>query len=213
MKETAKRLAATAGMLALMSATAVPAFAQETAPGYQYGGDGGPAPGSSATFTYELAVECDPPVSAEFLGFTATESLVTTPLTDPDGDGVYTGSQTVPRFAPGGPPEPITISPVRIVQGPPTGASAMGPEYRIIEDFGAVVAEDRTFSASVSFCDSDGGNGGPVPVVSGDTNDDEGGATTPSGKPQLPATGGLTVAGVFGAALLAGGLIARRITR
>ncbi|MDP8952133.1 MAG: hypothetical protein M3N18_07850, partial [Actinomycetota bacterium] len=80
MKETAKRLAATAGMLAVMSATAVPAFAQETAAGYQYGGDGGPAPGSSATFTYELTVECEPPADAEFLGFTATESLVTTPL-------------------------------------------------------------------------------------------------------------------------------------
>jgi hypothetical protein len=113
--------------------------------------DPSPSPGSSATFTYELAVECEPPADAEFLGLTATESLVTTPLTDPDGDGVYTGSQAVPRFAPGGPSEPITISPVRIVQGPPTGTGPLGPEYRVIEDFGAVVAEDRTLSASVSF--------------------------------------------------------------
>ena len=170
---------------------------------------GGPAPGSSATFTYELAVECEPPVGAEFLGFTATESLVTTPLTDPDGDGVYTGSQTVPRFAPGGPSEPITISPVRIVQGPPTASGPLGPEYRIIEDFGAVVAEDRTLSASVSFC----GDGNGTPVVSGDTND-VGGKPVSAGPLRLPATGGvLPLAGMIGAALLAAALITRRIIR
>jgi uncharacterized protein DUF3221 len=178
-------------------------------------GDPAPSPGSSATFTYELAVECEPPADAEFLGLTATESLVTTPLTDPDGDGVYTGSQAVPRFAPGGPSEPITISPVRIVQGPPTGTGPLGPEYRVIEDFGAVVAEDRTLSASVSFCagGSGGVTGGGGDVVSGDTNDADGGAAS-GGTTQLPATGGvLPVAGAVGTVLLAGGLIARRITR
>ena len=177
--------------------------------------DPAPSPGSSATFAYELAVECEPPADAEFLGLTATESLVTTPLTDPDGDGVYTGSQAVPKFAPGGPSEPITISPVRIVQGPPTGTGPLGPEYRVIADFGAVVAEDRTFSASVSFCDGGSGDatGGDGDVVSGDTNDADGGATSGS-TTQLPATGGVPpVAGAVGALLLDGGLIARRITR
>ncbi len=177
--------------------------------------DPAPSPGSSATFTYELAAECEPPADAEFLGLTATESLVTTPLTDPDGDGVYTGSQAVPRFAPGGPPEPITISPVRIVQGPPTGTGRLGPEYRVIEVFGAVVAEDRTLSASVSFCagGSGGVTGGGGDVVRGATNDADGGATS-GGTTQLPATGGvLPVAGAVGAVLLAGGLIARRIAR
>ena len=174
-----------------------------------------PSPGSSATFTYELAAECEPPADAEFLGLTATESLVTTPLTDPDGDGVYTGSQAVPRFAPGGPPEPITISPVRIVQGPPTGTGPLGPEYRVIEDFGAVVAEDRTLSASVSFCDggSGGVTGGYGDVVGGYANVADGAATS-GGTTRLPATGGvLPVAGAVGAVLLAGGQIARRITR
>ena len=174
----------------------------------------GPAPGSDATFTYELAVECEPPAGAEFLGFTAIESPATTPLTDPDGDGVYTGSQSVPRFAPGGPQEPIEISPVRIVQGPPMATGPLGPEYRIIEDFGAVKAEDTTLSASVSFCDGDTGGGGST-VVSGDTNDDKsvlerGGAS--EGTKVLPSTGGiLSVAATVGALLLAGGLVARRI--
>ncbi len=195
----------------------------------------GPMPGSSATFTYELAVECEPPVDAEFFGFTATESLVTTPLTDPDGDGVYTGSQTVPRFAPGGPPEPITISPVRIVQGPPTVNGPLGPEYHIIEDFGAVTAEDRTFSAGVSFCDGtepidpvdpapvdpapgvdvdgngsvDASDGEKAAEISGSANE----SSTSSAK-VLPATGGvLPIAGLAGLVILASGLLVRRISR
>ena len=178
----------------------------------------GPAPGSSATFAYELAVECDPPEGAGFLGLTATESLVTTPLSDPDGDGVYPGRQTVPRFAPGGPGEPIEISPVRIVQGPPTASGPLGPEYRVIRDFGPVTAEDRTLSASVSFCDGggpdDNGGGGTTggPVVSGDTGD--GGGIVPSVPKVLPSTGGLLpIACLAGLVLVAGGLMTRRRNR
>ena len=202
----------------------------------------GPMPGSSATFTYELAVECEPPADATFLGFTALESLVTTPLADPDGDGVYTGSQTVPRFAPGPTPpgtEPIALSPVRIVQGPPTAAGPLGPEYRVIKDFGAVTAEDTTLSASVSFCN---GNGGSDDVVSGDTSnadkdgsgsDGMGGGSVDAGgsgsvvasdgagqdsaspiASVLPATGGvLPIAGLAGLLIIAAGLLVRKISR
>ncbi len=84
-----------------------------------------------------------------------------------------------------------------------------------------MTAEDRTFSASVSFCDGDdngGGDGGvTVPLVSGDTNNDEGDRTSPGGADAgtkvLPATGGVTLVAAVDALLLAGGLIARRITR
>ena len=208
-----------AGMMAVMSTAAVPAFVQEAAGQYQYpGSDGGPAPGTSATFAFELAVECEPPEGATFLGQVPAESLIPAELTDPDGDGVYEGSITVPKFAPGGPPEPVSL-PVRIVQGPPTVTGPLGPEYRVIEDFGTVVAEDRTFEASVSFCD-DGGddnNGGAAPVVSGDTNDDGGSVVRPGGQDDganiLPATGGVTLAAAVGALLIAAGLLARRIIR
>ena len=118
------------------------------------------ANGDKATLSFELTVEGEPPANAEFLGFTTLESLMTTPLTDPDSDGIYTGSMTVPKFAPGGPPEPISLSTVRIVQGPPTGSTANGPEYSVIKDFGSVKLDgDKTLSASVSFegDDSDGG--------------------------------------------------------
>ncbi len=204
-----KRLKVLVGVLALALATAVPAFGQETAPQYQYGGDEETASGN-ATFVFELTVECKPPAGTEFLGFTATAGVVTTPLTDPDGDGVYTGSQTVPGFALGSPEESITIRPVRIVRGPPTGAGPFGPEYRILKDFGSVTSGDRTLSAGVSFCD------------------DANGAPAPPRRPGLPATGGISsaakalpptgglalpVAGAAGALLIAGGLLFRRISR
>ena len=165
----------------------------------------GPPPEETATFAFELAVACEPPEGATFLGQVPAESLLPAELTDPDGDGVYTGSITVPRFAPGGPQEPVSL-PVRIAQGPPAVTGPLGPEYRVIKDFGSVAAEDRTFEASVSFCD-DGDGGG--------TDDPDGdGGTAPGGMKELPATGGLlSVAGAVGAALVAAGLIARRITR
>lgn len=190
--EMPKRLMVLVGMLALVLAAAVPAFGQETAPRHQYGGDEAAA-SADATFVFELTVECKPPAGAEFYGFTATVGVVTTPLTDPDGDGVYTGSQSVPGFAPGNPEESIAIRPVRIVQGPPTGAGPFGPEYRILEDFGSVTSGNRTLSAGVSFCD------------------DANGAPAPPRRPGLPATGGMRPAtGAIGAALVAAGLIARR---
>ncbi len=127
-----------------------------------------PNPSDKATLSFELAVEGEPPANTEFLGFTSIESLMTTPLTDPDGDGTYTGSMTVPATSggQGGPPEPLWL-PVRIVQGPPTGFSGLGPEYRVIKDFGEVkIDEDKTFSASVSFPDN-GGPGGQEEGVQG----------------------------------------------
>lgn len=160
-------LAATVGALALIAVTyAAPVLAQSEAG--RGGGPPGPPPGEEfVTLSFELTVECEPPANAIFLGLTGGEGLSTTPLTDPDGDGLYTGTMTVPKFGPGPRPvppgiEPITLSPVRIVQGPPTGVSALGPQYRVIKDFGGVkLDEDRTLEASVSFCeDGDGGNSG-----------------------------------------------------
>ena len=203
----------------------------------------GPPSEMSATFSFELAVECEPPAGATFFGQVPAESLTPVQLTDPDGDGLYTGSKTVPRFAPGPTPpgtEPVSL-PVRIVQGPPTVTGPLGPEYRVIEDFGTVTAEDRTFSTSVSFCDDEGsdkdgsGNdsGDGLGNGSGTVNDDTGAgdssssssgsgsantsgtaAASGSGAKTLPATGGaLPIVGLLGALLVGGGLLARRIAR
>ncbi len=155
-------LVATMGALAFTAVYGAPALAQSEAD--RGGGPPGPPPGEEfATLSFELAVECQPPASATFLGLTGGEGLSTTPLTDPDGDGLYTGTMTVPKFGPGPRPvppdiEPISLSPVRIVQGPPTGVSALGPQFRVIKDFGAVkLDEDKSLEASVSFCDDSGG--------------------------------------------------------
>ena len=107
------------------------------------GGCKGPPPEDTATLSFELTVKGEPPAAATFSGVTSLESLISTPLTDPDGDGLYTGSVEVPVTSggQGGPPEPLSL-PVRIVQD---GA-------RVIKDFGLVrIDGDKTFEASVSF--------------------------------------------------------------
>ncbi len=208
---TTKRAALALLALALMLAAATtPALAQEP----------GPSPDRAATFSFELAVECEPPADATFLGFIPAEGGIRAQLTDPDGDGLFTGSVTVDKFGPGPAPEgtePVSL-PVQIVQGPPTGATALGAQFRVIKDFGVVPAEDRTFAASVSFCDDGGGtdnNGGGVPGDGAQTQDDGAQAKAGGAQAQLPATGGSSLAalGAVGALLVSGGLLTRRLTR
>lgn len=108
----------------------------------------GPAPGSTATLAFELTVEGDPPTDASFLGFIPAEGGFRAPLADPDENGVYTGSVEVPKFAPGGPPEPVSL-PVQLVQTQP---GAYHSRDTVLKHFGEVlIDEDKTFSASVSF--------------------------------------------------------------
>lgn len=79
--------------------------------GYEDGLDGGPPlievlgveatpPGGgeeeTATLFFELTVEGEPLAAATFSGVTSLESSIAVPLTDPDGDGLYTGDITVP---------------------------------------------------------------------------------------------------------------------
>lgn len=115
--------------------------------------DGGSNNEEKATLSFELTVDGDPPTGTAFYGHVHTGEGGPgryVPLTDPDGDRVYTGTTTVDRFGPGPRPvppgvEPVSL-PVRIVQGTAGGA------YRPIKDFGKVKLDgDKTFSASVSF--------------------------------------------------------------
>ena len=83
-----------------------------------------------------------------------------------------------------------------------------------IKDFGPVgFNEDKTFTASVSFCEAGGGTdsdgGGSDSGRSGTAGGASGGV---GGIKALPATGGaLPTAGLAGAVLVAGGLLARRV--
>ena len=111
-----------------------------------------PTAGTSATFDFELTVKGQPPAGAAFFGVVPAEGCISVPLTDPDGDGVYTGSLDVPRFPPGPVPpdgaEPVSL-PVQIVQAN-SGASPCNPT-RVIKDFGTVPANDDTFKARGNF--------------------------------------------------------------
>ncbi len=149
--------------------------------------EGGRTEERYATLSFELEVECDPPSNAAFFGFIPAEGGITAQLTDPDGDGTYTGSTTVAKFPPGPAPpgtEPVSL-PVQIVQ-----------VRGVIEDFGEVKIDgDKTFEATVSFCDDNGGSG-------------NGGGKT------LPNTGGpLPLALGAGALLITGGLLTRRLAQ
>jgi hypothetical protein len=152
---------------------------------------------------FELTVEGKPPADATFFGYLGYEPAPFQ-LTDPDGDGVYTGS-TPPDLVPAGDTQPASI-----VQGTGTRESQVvgtspGDPISTIEDFGEVTfEEDTTLSASISF--EDGGSGD-------DGSGDEGfGGGLRS---LLPSTGGgmiLTVL-VTGALLILSGLLLRRIFR
>lgn len=185
----AKRLAVLVAVVAAMLATAAPAMAQGV---NQYGGD-------RATFTFELTVQGTPPANATFFGnvrFGEGGPGLFVPLTDPDGDGLFTGSTTVDRFGPGPRPVPPGVEPlafpVSIVQGAGVQGSRPGEPVTVIQDFGIVPVEDRTFSATVSFADG-------VPG-------------TPGGA--LPDTGGAALLFLAGGALVAVvGLLAYRAIR
>lgn len=198
----------------------------------------GPAPGTSATFDFELTVKGEPPAGARFFGVVPAEGCISVPLADPDGDGVYTGSLKVPRFPPGPLPppgaEPVSL-PVQIVQAN-SGASPCNPT-RVIKDFGTVPANDATFEARINFKESrDGttppegttpdttapgsGGGGSGGSSSGSGSSGSGGSgdrpSSSSGGEMkvLPRTGGaLPALGIVGALLVAGGLLIRRATR
>lgn len=104
------------------------------------------AQGNEVTIRFELTVEGEPPADATFFGQYLVEGA-TVRLTDPDGDGVYTGSMA------GGTPD----AGFRIVQG--TGAEKTmtgvypGEPVTVIEDFPApdVAGGAATLSSAVSF--------------------------------------------------------------
>lgn len=169
-----KKLVVPALTLIVLLAVAAPALAQEGTPKSEQQDDvpPGPPPGEeTATLSFELAVEGNPPANATFFGNVQTGEGgpgTFVPLTDPDGDGIYTGATTTPRFGPGPRPVPPGVEPlsfgVQIVQGTGTQGSIPGAPITVIRDFGVVPMNDQTFSADVSFPD-DGDPGDTVQVM------------------------------------------------
>ena len=165
----------------------------------------------SVTLNFELAVDGQPPAGTSFFGYIPAEGGIATQLTDPDGDGVYTGGMDVPQYAPGPRPVPEGIDPVTLpVQIVMSSEVKYGvPLYpNVIEDFGQVLMdEDKTFSTSIVF-EGPGKPvepGPPTPEPTTPSPGNGGSPDSPNGIDVLPDTGGALVPIVGAIALLAGG--------
>ena len=196
MKRTATIMMTVAMLAVAVPAAAAPALAQAAD---QYGVQ-------ETDLVARLTVECpenQPRVIGYRLVTTGVESLTSVALPDDDGDGVLTGTQTFPRFPPGGGAEPITVDDVRIV----------APDGSTVEQFGPVTLDrdEIVLATSVSLCDGGGAGsdqygsgavGSPVPEDGG-------------GPAELPETGGASLAMALGAGalLVGGGFLMRRVCR
>lgn len=242
----AKSLKVLIGMLAVLLAIAAPALAQEegepaeTPPPEPPPAEAPPTE-DTATLSFEVTVKGEPPEGTTLLGFIPAEGGIRVPLTDLDGDGVYTGSTTLDRFGPGPRPVPPGTEPVSL---PVQIAQESGGNIEVIRDFGEVpLVGDRTFRARANFKE-DGTGATPDPATPGpgtgpgvptdpasgvDVNEDglinesDGElaaaisnkameAAKSSGESSLPATGGLPL--TLGAVLLlVAGLLGHRALR
>lgn len=131
---------------------AVPALAQS-------GGEETTQP-VPVTLDFELTVEGRPPADATFFGQVGSGMRdVREQLTDPDGDGVYTGSvEYVPGERDG-----VTILQGNGIRYSANGSASPGAPETVIRDFGRTAIEgDRTFSATASFGDEGAASGGPI---------------------------------------------------
>ena len=195
-------------------------FTEDTTVSATYTGDSGQPESVAATF--ELTVEGEPPSDATFFGYLGNGGeYVPVRLTDPDGDGVYTGSYD--RVGQGDSLRTL------VVQGTGTRRSMIGvyagDPIETIKDFGDVTfGEDETLSATVSFNDEGSGavvdvnEDGSVDEADGETaarvSDSAIEATKSSGEATLPATGGAILLPLITGLFLAfAGLLARRASR
>ncbi len=181
-RQMATRWTVAALMLALATALVVhptsPVLAQEEAQ---------PPPSDQVTFSFELTVKGEVPEGTSLLGFIPAEGGITVPLSDSDGDGVYTGSTTLDRFGPGPRPvppgtEPVSL-PVQIVQ-------ESSGTIEMIRDFGVVPLNgDRTFSARVNFKRDGRDTETPEDTTPGtpDGGSEGGGSGAPGDAPDLTA--------------------------
>ena len=144
-------------VVAVTLALAVPAFAQTGGGETTQLETTQPEP---VTLDFELEVEGRPPADATFFGQVgAGMQDVREQLTDPDGDGVYTGSI---EYAPGERDGVFILQGKGVRYGEDGAASPGAPEI-VIRNFGSTAIEgDRNFSATASFGDEGAATAGPI---------------------------------------------------
>jgi hypothetical protein len=111
------------------------------------------------TLSFSVTVTGTPCANATFFGIVGVpdSEFFGIELTDPDGDGVYTGTTQVPPSSPFG---------IVLVQGTGTIASPTssnpfpGPPITVLRDFGVVTpTADQSFAATVNGCPTLPGTG------------------------------------------------------
>lgn len=144
-----------ASMLPMFLAVFIPALAHaQTIEGDPTDASPNPSWDTAVTVTFQLTVEGEPPEDATFFGYLGYEPAPLR-LTDPDGDGVYTGS-TPRSLVPAGDTQPALI-----VQGTGTRESQVvgpspGEPIHVLKNFGEVTFEEDTTLPAVASFESSG---------------------------------------------------------
>lgn len=185
-----------------------------------------------ATLDFELTVEGQCPADTNFFAGMNTSHGYSVPLTDPDGDSVYSGSID---FGKGTDLLEVGLYKGTGIQEGPYGQIPVG-EPETIQTFGNLTVEkDETFSATASCDEPPAKKSKPDPAVTKNTQSSniqggspQGSSGTDAGEnsqtgilegvqtglEKLPDTGGMSLMLLGGGALLiGGGLLARRILR
>ncbi len=205
-----KRLTTIVAAVLIIAFAAAPAMAQYVPPGAQLEPPQPPPEAvDNAELIAEVTVECPEYLPPDVLAMEirGVEGLMRAPLGDPDGDGVFVNSLTLPKYPPGPVDardniEPITVDDVRLVDSQGNTLHQWGP-VKLDQD-------EIILPATVSYCDGDGGE---EPLTSTEGVAPKEDATAPVAI--LPATGGPAVGSLLpvSALILGAGVLAFAVLR
>jgi hypothetical protein len=138
-----KRMLSMFAALLLLALTSVPTQAQA----------------GRVTLSFSVTVTGTPCANATFFGIVGVpdSEFFGIELTDPDGDGVYTGTTQVP---PGSPFGIVLVQGTGTIDSPTSSNPFPGPPITVLRDFGVVTpTADQSFAATVNGCPTLPGTG------------------------------------------------------
>jgi type 1 fimbria pilin len=111
------------------------------------------------TLSFSITVTGTPCANATFFGVVGIpdSEFAAIELTDPDGDGVYTGTTQVP---PGDPYGIVLVQGTGTIESPTSSNPFPGTPITVLRDFGVVTpTADQAFAATVNGCPTLPGTG------------------------------------------------------
>jgi type 1 fimbria pilin len=111
------------------------------------------------TLSFSITVTGTPCANATFFGVVGIpdSEFAAIELTDPDGDGVYSGTTQVP---PGDPYGIVLVQGTGTIDSPTSSNPFPGPPITVLRDFGVVTpTADQAFAATVNGCPTLPGTG------------------------------------------------------